>query len=208
MRTKKLSFVFPILFAAIFSACNNNQNIFEEQEFDSAIIEISFGDIDLSPLDEGADTIYVNPVYVKVQGVNTQTKGIELGYPPAKITKYKNVKTYWKYGVGDNLVPSYFTETYTISDRYCAELTITVDDQHFLRNMTGSCSGWTAVNLNNTQEKSQNLTQSGNTYTFTTYAWHIKTNIAGQTIGEPCYVPIEPSKLAIYYQSYGIVLKD
>lgn len=154
------------------------------------------------------DSMVIPIVAEYVSGTLPQTRAGEIIPYQGTITKKDNVKTVWKYGVGENLVPSVFCGNVwtdaTISEIWEVALTIDLTNEDYaVRGFSGELSGWDGILFKNSQEKWQGQRGEENNVTFYTYIYKIVSDLSGRNYGyTDLYVPMKTEQARIYVRIY------
>lgn len=123
MKTKFIFILSSILFAL--AACDESKDndILNDTDKQYVDYELSIA----TPIQEiekemsESDTCQVTMFAKRLSGTLPQTRGEIIPYQ-GKITYMGKIKTLWKYGVGENLVPQVFCGTNVMSDLTISEL--------------------------------------------------------------------------------------
>lgn len=200
-------------FVFVLSSCTSEEDIISNPEEKQLYADYSFTiDTPIEELEKQLDekdsiTVSMTPEYIS--GTMPQTKAGPLIPYQGTITKLANQKTVWKYGVGENKVPSVFCGTsfnqMTISELWKISLTIDLTDESYaVRGFEGEWTGWSAANLSNTQTRYQGNGGTSTKPEFFTFVWRIVSDINGRNFGYTrCYVPFDDqTKARIYVRIY------
>ena len=211
MKTKFIFILSSILFAL--AACDESKDndILNDTDKQYVDYELSIA----TPIQEiekemsESDTCQVTMFAKRLSGTLPQTRGEIIPYQ-GKITYMGKIKTLWKYGVGENLVPQVFCGTNVMSDLTISELwkiSVSVDltnENYAVRGFVGEKSGWNAKNINNPQTRDQLPGGTVDKPEFYTYVWKIISDINGKNYGySNCYRPLaSPNDARIYIRIY------
>ncbi len=116
------------------------------------------------------------------------------------ITKRGTIKTLWKYGEGQNLVPAGLCGSYSISDWYEVSGTISVGFAGATYiSTTGEYSGWSGKNIGNTQTPYQANRGTETEPEFYTFIYDIRSGGDGTTPpGGHLWVPCSQEEVKLY----------
>ena len=118
------------------------------------------------------------------------------------ITNLGNQKTWFKYGVGENLVPSYYCgpnlNYMTISTVYKVSVRYDLNDNYDVKGFTGEKSGWNGRYINNPQTRWQGKKGDTSYTELYTYVYDIKSTLQGASAGKHCWVPVNINDVRIY----------
>lgn len=200
-------------FMLVLSSCTSedllDSNQSEKQLYAdySFTIDASMEDLEKQLNEKDSITVSMTPEYIS--GTIPQTKASQLNTYEGTIVKQANQKTIWKYGVGENKVPSVFCGTtyseMTISELWKISLTMDLTDKDCaVRGFEGEWSGWSGANINNSQTRFQGVGGTSNKPEFFTFVWRIVGDINGRNFGYTrCYVPFDDqTKARIYVRIY------
>lgn len=133
---------------------------------------------------------------------NTSTRSGEITPIVGTITNLGNKQTLFRYGIGDNLVPSYYCGNnfnyMTISTVYKVSIRYDLNDDYEVKGYTGEYSGWNGTYVNNPQTKWQGKDGDTNYTEFYTYVYDIKSTVQGYSAGAHCWVPVNVNDVRIY----------
>lgn len=121
------------------------------------------------------------------------------------ITNTGNHKVVFKYGSGQNLVPSYLCGTgignATISTVYQIKASIKLTDNMFAKGIEGEYSGWKEVFIVNTQEQYQYVRGTNEEPIYMTFCYHILSTFDGWTLPNGgLEVPYPKEQIRLYAQ--------
>lgn len=201
-----------VVCAMILVSCSSDGDIISSDNVKGeelyADYSISFENYDFDELLKDRDSITV-PVFAEyISGTLPQTKGVII---PTKgtVERLGNVKTLWKYGVGENKVPMLFCgnnfSQMTISELWKISVTIDLTNENYaVRGFVGEWSGWNGTYLSNPQTRFQGASGTSESPVYYTYVYRVISDINGRTYGiKDCYVPFKDENNArIYYRIY------
>ncbi|HJH76441.1 MAG TPA: YjbH domain-containing protein [Prevotellaceae bacterium] len=206
---KLVSFFLLSLLIGVATSCSNG----EESAFVNADCEKSTDVIccfDLSKyINEisSLDSLESIDIPIKLIGCenlnkNSYTRAGEITPIVGTVTNLGNLKTFFKYGVGENLVPSYYCgpnlNYMTISTVYKVSVRYELNDNYEVKGFVGEKSGWNGTYINNPQIRWQGKTGDTNYTELYTFAYDIKSTYSGQSAGEHCWVPLNVNDVRIY----------
>ena len=208
MKTKLLV---SLSLGALFSACTSS-NIDEPKEPQSKPTERIWRvemTADMNDVREAAAKldslesaeIHFKPKISMSMGMDALTRGMTIPLSfTGNITKRGQIKTLWKYGVGQNLVPAGLCGAYNISDWYEVSGHVTVDAPGVTyRSVTGEFSGWSGRNLENPQTPFQTNKGTETEPDFVTFLYDIRSGADGTTPpGGHLWVPVTQDKVTLY----------
>lgn len=116
------------------------------------------------------------------------------------IKKRGSIKTLWKYGVGQNLVPAGLCGSYSLSDWYeiSGSMSIGIPGAKY-QNTTGEFSGWSGQNLGNPQTPYQFNRGTEAEPEFVTFIYDIRSGGNGTTPpGGHLWVPCNQDEVKLY----------
>ena len=132
----------------------------------------------------------------------TSTRSGEITPIVGTVTNLGNKQTLFRYGIGENLVPSYYCGNnlnyMTISTVYKVSIRYDLNDDYDVKGYIGEYSGWNGTYVNNPQTRWQGKNGDTNYSEFYTYVYDIKATIQGYSAGEHCWVPVNVNDVRIY----------
>ncbi len=202
---KNLFFAIAMVGLPFLSSCNLDEELEKTFEEDPNVVRcsVSFENVDFSQLQSEDDTLKISlvPEYV---GGNQSLLRADVTEVQGTVTK-TNVKTWWTYGKGENLIPNYVCGQYTISERYDMTVTVIVGPGKLaVKDETRQWVGWRIENIGNPQVRYINEIPNSTTGSteFRTCVWHVVSNMGGVNYPNVWGPFNDPTKARIYYKIY------
>ena len=199
---KNLLFLILAFMLCFFNSCASEDE-FQTVDDDMNAVEysVSFEDVDFSQLKSENDTLSISLIPEVIGDNNSSLRAVTA--VKGTITK-TNVKTFWTYGKGENLIPKYACGQYTISERYDMTVTVYPGPGRVAMNSEGEWTGWQIDNIGNPQTRyqAQDIAQDNSSTTFRTCVWHVISNVGGVTYPNVWGPFNDPNKARIYYKIF------
>lgn len=204
-------FLLSILITASFCACtsSNNDEPMEPQNKPKERIWRFQMEADMNDVRDAAarlDSLETAELRFKTiismaMGLDLLTRGATIPLScTGNITKKGTIKTLWKYGVGQNLVPAGLCGAYSVSEWYevSGHVKLEIPGVTY-RNVTGEFSGWSGRNIENPQTPFQANRGTETEPDFVTFIYDIRSGADGTTPpGGHLWVPVSQDKVTLY----------
>lgn len=202
-------FISFILLIAGATSCSNDEEYVSVNANSKKINEVVYC-FDLSKhLDEISSLDSLESINIPIEVIGSKnenkiasTRAGEITPIVGTITNLGNQKTLFKYGVGENLVPSYYCgpnyNYMTISTVYQISVRYDLNDNYEVKGFIGEKSGWDNTYYNNSQNRWQGKRGDTNYTELYTYVYDIKSTLQGYSAGEHCWVPVNVNDVRIY----------
>lgn len=199
-----------ILFIAVATSCSNDEEYVCDNAHSKKVVNDVVYCFDLSKhLDEISSLDSLESINIPIEVIENEntnkipyTRSGEIIPVVGKITNLGNKKTLYKYGVGENLVPSYYCGSNmnyaTISTVYEVSVSYDLNDNFEVKGFIGEKSGWNGTYIKNPQTKWQVKRGDTNYTELYTYVYDIKSTIQGYSAGEHCWIPTNVNDVRIY----------
>lgn len=205
---KKLNiFISFVLLIAVATSCSNDEEYVTVNTNKNKDLVYRF---DLTKyLDEISSLDSLESINIPIEVIESEkenkiptTRAGEITPVVGTITNLGNKKTLFKYGVGENLVPSYYcgSNVYhmTISTVYKVSVRYDLNDNYDVKGIIGEKSGWNGKYIDNPQIRWQGKDGDTNYTELFTFIYDIKSTLQGYSAGEHCWVPLNVNDVRIY----------